>query len=91
MPKLKPAKIGLTLGVMLAVLYTLRTIVLLLFPNFVVNVGNKIMYNMVTIRMPIITIDSFVAGVVILFIAGFIWGIIFSLVYNKLQSNFKNI
>ena len=83
MAKLKATKIGLTLGLMLAVLYIIRTIVLLLFPDFVVNFANKIVYNMISIRMPIITIDVFVAGVIVLFIAGFIWGIVFSLVYNK--------
>ena len=83
MAKLKPLSIGLTLGVMLAVLYTLRTIILLLFPDFVVNFANKIMYSMISIRMPVITIDAFVTGVVVLFVAGFILGIVFALVYNK--------
>ncbi|MBI2650126.1 hypothetical protein HYX04_02310 [Candidatus Woesearchaeota archaeon] len=83
MAKLKGTKIGLTLGIMLAVLYTLRTIVLLLFPDFVVNWANKIMFNMISIKAPAITIDAFVTGVVVLFIAGFIWGIVFSAVYNK--------
>ena len=83
MAKLKGTKIGLTLGLMLAVLYTLRTIILLLFPDFVVSWANKIMYNMISIRMPVITIDAFVTGVIVLFAAGFIWGIVFSLVYNK--------
>jgi len=84
MVKLKATKIGLTLGMMLAVLYTLRTIVLLLFPNFVVNWANKIMYNMIAIKAPVITLNSFVIGVVVLFVAGFIWGIVFSFVYNKI-------
>jgi len=83
MTKLKPTKIGLILGLMLAILYTLRTIVLLLFPNFAVNWANKIMYNMIPIKEPVITVDAFAVGVVVLFIAGFIWGIVFSLVYNK--------
>ena len=83
MAKLKGTKIGLTLGIMLAVLYTLRTIVLLLFPDFVVNWANKIMYNMIDIKAPVITLNSFVTGVVVLFVAGFIWGIVFSFVYNK--------
>ena len=83
MPKLKPAKIGLTLGLMLAVLYTIRTIILLLFPDFVVNFANKIMYNMISIGMPVITIDAFVTGIIVLFIAGFIWGVVFAFVYNK--------
>ena len=83
MPKLKPSSIGLTLGVMLAVLYTLRTIALLLFPNFIVNVANKIVYNMISIKVPVITIDAFVIGIIALFIGGFVLGYVFSLVYNK--------
>ena len=85
MAKLKPSSIGLTLGLMLAVLYTIRTIALLLFPNFIVNAANKIMYSMISIRMPVITIDAFVTGVIVLFIAGFIFGSVFSLVYNKVN------
>ncbi len=83
MPKLKPLTIGLTFGIFLAILYTLRTIVLMLFPDFVVNWANKIMYNMISIKAPAITIDAFVIGIVVLFIAGFICGVVFSLVYNK--------
>ena len=85
MAKLKGTKIGLTLGLMLAVLYTLRTIVLLLFPDFVVSWANKIMYSMISIKMPVITIDAFVTGIIVLFVAGFIWGVVFSLVYNKVN------
>ena len=83
MSKLKSSSIGLSLGLMLVVLYTLRTIILLLFPDFVVNLANKIMYSMISIRMPAITIDAFVTGVIVLFVAGFIFGVVFSLVYNK--------
>ena len=83
MPKLKPSSIGLTLGVMLAVLYTLRTIALLLFPDFIVNVANKIVYNMISIKVPVITIDAFVIGITAMFIAGFVLGSAFGLVYNK--------
>ena len=85
MAKLKPAKIGLTLGLMLAVLYTIRTIILLLFPDFVVNWANKITYSMISIRMPVITIDAFIIGVVVLFFAGLVWGTVFSFVYNKVN------
>ena len=83
MAKLKPLAIGLTIGAMLAVLATLKTIFLLLFPDFVVNFANKIMYKMITINPPIITIDSFFIVIFTLFFAGLVLGIVFSLVYNK--------
>lgn len=83
MAKLKPSSVGLSLGTMLAVLYTIRTIALLLFPDFIVNVANKIVYKMVAINPPVITIDSFVIGIIALFIGGFVLGAVFSLVYNK--------
>jgi len=83
MPKLKPLSVGLTLGIMLAVLYTIRTIALLLFPNFIVNLANKIMYKMITINLPVITVESYVIGVVALFIGGFVLGALFGVVYNK--------
>ena len=83
MPKLKPISIGLTLGVMLAVLYTLRTIALLLFPNFIVNVANKITYKMISVNLPVITLDAFVIGLIAIFIGGLVLGIVFSLVYNR--------
>ena len=40
------------------------------------------MYNMISIKAPVITIDAFVIGVVVLFVAGFVLGTVFSLVYN---------
>ena len=83
MPKLTQIKIGFTLGIMLAILYTIRTIILLLFPGFVVNWANKVMYNMIAIKVPVITIESFVVGVIVLFIGGFVLGTVFSLVYNR--------
>ena len=83
MSELKTTKIGLTLGIMLAILYTIRTIVLLLFPNFVVNLADKIMYNMISIRVPVIDIGSFVIGIIALFIGGFVLGTLFGVVYNK--------
>ena len=82
MAKLKPASVGLALGLMLAILYTIRAIVLLLFPNFAVNVAKKVVNNVISIQPPVITSDSYVIGVVVVFIAGLVWGIIFSWVYN---------
>lgn len=83
MTKLKPSSVGLALGIMLAVLYTIRTIALLLFPDFLVNVANKIMYKMIAINLPVVTIDSYFIGVVALFIGGFVLGALFGAVYNK--------
>ena len=82
MPKLKPLTIGLTLGVFLAFIYTIRTIIIWLFPNFIVNLAKKITYNMISIQPAVITIDAFVIGVVVLLVGGLVWGIVFALVYN---------
>ena len=82
MPKLKPLSIGLTLGVFLAVIYTIRTIIMWLFPNFIVNLAKKITYNMISIQPAVITADAFVIGVVVLFVGGLVWGIVFALIYN---------
>ena len=82
MAKLKPLSIGLTLGVFLAVIYTLRTIIVWLFPNFVVNLARKVTYNMISIQPAIITVDAFVIGLVVLFVGGLVWGIVFAWVYN---------
>lgn len=83
MANLKPSSVGLALGTMLAALYTIRTIALLLFPDFIVNVANKIVYKMIVINPPVITIDSFAIGIIALFIGGFVLGTVFSLFYNK--------
>ena len=85
MVKLKPVSIGLTFGIMLAILYTIRTIALLLFPNFIVNVANKIMYKMISINLPVITIDSFIIGVIALFVGGLVLGTLFGVVYNRVE------
>ena len=85
MSKLKPLSIGLTFGVMLTILYTLRTLALLLFPNFIVNATNKIMYKMISINLPVITIDSFIIGVIALFVGGLVLGTLFGVVYNRVE------
>ncbi len=83
MAKLKPLTIGLTLGAFLAVIYAIRTVIIWLFPNFVVNLAKKITYNMISIQPAVITVDAFVIGLAVLFVAGLVWGVVFSLVYNK--------
>ena len=83
MANLNAKSVGLSLGSLLAILYTIRTIFLLLFPDFLVKYVNKIMYNMISIKEPVITADAFVIGIVVLFVAGFIFLAVFSLVYNK--------
>ncbi len=82
MPKLKPLTIGLILGVFLAVIYTIRTFIVWLFPNFIVNLAKKITYNMISIQPAVITIDAFVIGVIALFVGGLVWGIVFAWIYN---------
>ncbi len=82
MPKLKPLTIGLILGVFLAVIYTIRTVIVWLFPGFIVNLAKKITYNMISVQPAVITVDAFVIGVIVLFIGGLVWGIVFALVYN---------
>ena len=82
MAKLKGTKIGLTLGAFLAVIYTIRTIILWIFPDFVVNLARKITYNMIPIQPAVITTDAFAIGVVVLFVGGLVWGIVFAWVYN---------
>ena len=83
MAKLKPLSVGLSLGLMLAVIYTIRTIALLLFPDFLVNVASKIMYKMIAINLPVVTLGSYAIGVIALFIGGFVFGALFGAVYNK--------
>ncbi|MEK6983678.1 MAG: DUF5676 family membrane protein [Nanoarchaeota archaeon] len=82
MPKLKPLSIGLTLGIFLAILYAIRTIIIWLFPNFVVNLAKKVTYNMVSVQPAVITADAFMIGIIVLFVAGFVWGIAFALINN---------
>ena len=82
MPKLKPLSVGLSLGIFLAVIYTIRTIVIWLFPDFVLNLAKKITYNMISLQPAVITVDAFVIGVVALFVGGLVWGIVFAYVYN---------
>ncbi|MBI2654445.1 hypothetical protein HYX02_06590 [Candidatus Woesearchaeota archaeon] len=82
MAKLKPLSLGLALGVFLVICYVIRTIVIWLFPNFVVNLAKKVTYNMLALQPPVITIDAFVIGLVVLFVGGLITGIIFAWVYN---------
>lgn len=82
MQKLKPLQVGLSLGVTLAVIYTLRTIVYWLFPGFVVTVAQRLPADIASMQPSAVLPSAYVAGITLLFIAGFIWGIVFSLIYN---------
>ena len=82
MAKLKPLSVGLSLGIFLPVVYTLRTLVFWLFPNFIVSLAQKLPYDMTFVQPATITPGAFVIGIVVLFIAGFVWGAIFAFVYN---------
>lgn len=82
MAELKPLSVGLSLGMFLPIAYTLRTIVFWLFPNFIVNLAQKLPYDMAFVQPSTITLGAFVIGLVILFVAGFIWGVIFAFIYN---------
>ena len=82
MPKLKPLSVGLSLGLTLAVIYTLRTLVFWLFPGFVVSVAQRLPYDIASMQPAAILPSAYTAGIILLFIAGLIWGIIFSFIYN---------
>ena len=80
--KLKPTSIGLTLGILLVILTTLKTIIIYLFPDLIVKYSNKITYGMISIRPPVITSDAFVIVIAAVFFGGLVLGIAFSWVYN---------
>lgn len=82
MPKLKPLSVGLSLGLTLAIIYTLRTLVFWLFPGFVVTIAQKLPADIASLQPSIVLPSAYVAGIILLFIAGFIWGIVFSSIYN---------
>lgn len=82
MPKLKPFYVGLSLGMTLAVVYTLRTLVYRLFPGFVVTVAQRMPADIAQMQPSAILPSAYFAGIILLFIAGFIWGIVFSLIFN---------
>lgn len=82
MPKLKPLQVGLSLGTTLAVIYTLRTLVYWMFPGFVVTIAQKLPADIASMQPSAILPSAYAAGIILLFIAGLIWGVVFSLVYN---------
>jgi len=84
MAKLKPLSVGLSLGIFLPTVYALRTIIFWLFPNLIVSLAQKLPYDMGSIQPGTIIPSSFVIGVFVLFIVGFVGGIIFALVYNRI-------
>lgn len=82
MAKLKPLSVGLSLGIFLALIYTIRTVLIWMFPNFVLTLAKKISYSMIFIQPAIITFDAYLTGVIALFVVGLVAGVVFSLVYN---------
>ena len=82
MAKLKPLSVGLSLGITLVVIYTLRTLVYWLFPGFVVTIAQKLPYDIASLQPAAILPSAYAAGIIVLFIAGMVWGTVFSLIYN---------
>ncbi len=82
MAKLKPSSVGLALGLFLALIQILRSIVAWLFPNFVAYIIKNLTFNAISIQPPVVTVSSFIIGLVALFAGGLIGGIIFARVYN---------
>lgn len=82
MPKLKPLSVGLGLGITLVIIYTLRTTVSWLFPGFVATIAQRLPYDLASLQPSAILPSAYAAGIMVLFIAGFIWGIVFAWVYN---------
>jgi len=82
MKKLKPLSVGLSLGIFLPIVYTLRTIIFWMFPNFVIELMQRLPYDMAFMQPGTIIPSAFVTGVVVLFAAGFVWGIVFAYIFN---------
>ncbi|MBI2541775.1 hypothetical protein HYV80_03645 [Candidatus Woesearchaeota archaeon] len=82
MPKLKPLYTGLSLGITLAIIYTLRTLVFWMFPGFVVTIAQKLPYDIASLQPLAILPSAYVAGITFLFAAGFVWGVVFAWVHN---------
>ncbi|MBI2656223.1 hypothetical protein HYX03_00605 [Candidatus Woesearchaeota archaeon] len=82
MAKLKPSSVGLALGLLLAVIQILRSIVAWLFPNFVAYIIKNLTFNAISIQPPIVTAASFIIGLIALFAGGFVLGTIFGMIYN---------
>lgn len=82
MPKLKPLQVGLSLGITLAIIYTLRTLVYWLFPGFVVTLAQKLPADIASMQPSAVLMPAYLAGIILLFIAGFVWGAVFSYIYN---------
>ncbi len=80
----KPSAIslGFSVGIFLVVIHALRTIAVWLFPNVVASVLKKLTYNAIYIQPPVLSVDSFLIGLVALFAAGFVCGFVFAIVYK---------
>jgi len=90
MTKLKPLLVGLSLGISFSIVYTLRTAIFWMFPNFIVSLSQKLPYDMAFIQPGKIIATAFLAGIAALFVAGMVFGIIFALVYNLFTNILKS-
>ena len=90
MAKLKPLSVGLSLGIFLPIVYALRTIIFWIFPNLIVSLSQKLPYDMAFIQPGTIIVNAFLIGMVVLFVVGLIFGIIFAFVYNLFEKILKS-
>lgn len=83
MAKLNLNKIGLILGLVGAFFFTVRYILFLLFPGFMSSFFTLITNNMIPIASRFIpSFSGFLLGLLYSFIAAYVIGAIFAIIYN---------
>ncbi|MBI2135848.1 hypothetical protein HYU06_02140 [Candidatus Woesearchaeota archaeon] len=87
MSRLNPNRVGLSLGISGAAISAICGILVLLFPNAMVNLANYIFHGLdvTKIASKVITLRNFVFGIIAVFVWAYLTGYIFVIAYNKLS------
>jgi len=78
---------GITLAFTLVILNLICLILLLLMPNFTLSLFGSFMHGIDLTKIaitPVIDLNTLI-GIVVTFVGGYILGITFALIYNKLN------
>lgn len=84
--ELKPAKVGLSLGLVFAIISLVCAILVAIIPGSMLTLANNIFHGLdVTQIVKAISWASVIVGIIETFIIGFIGGWLFARVYNKIK------
>ncbi|HLC54181.1 MAG TPA: DUF5676 family membrane protein [Candidatus Nanoarchaeia archaeon] len=85
--ELKPAKVGIALGIVFAIVSLICAILFSIIPEFILGLGNNLFHGLDLTQMTKSSISwgGVIIGVIEVFIIGFVGGWLFGVIYNAMN------